>query len=656
MKIAEAFVEIQGDKGKYSSTISKAKMETAGFARSATSSLKKISIGLAAVGAAAAVAAVAIGVKLTRAIINVGKATVSTAVKYDKLKIGLIAVTGSAAEAERQIKRLRVLAQDPGLGFEQALQGSVNLQAAGLSSELAERSLSAFGNALAVVGKGAQDLSGVSLALTQIANKTSGFGQDIRQLQERLPQMQTALRNAFDGKPVEDLEITGKELIAALVTEFEKLERAGESVGNNIVNLDTSFDLLRKAIGDKLVGATDRVVKSLTGIIDKLTVVVENYEDFRDEVARILVDVAIIGVRTTGAMMTSMGKIIAAGAKVIWEPLKTGLKIALLEVLETSIPGSNIVGVLKHFPKIGDDIEAAFNKAIKPIKDFTDKKQAEMWAASMDDAAGNIAEASKVIEAELKTMLATVIEGLSQSDKALGTLTDKIEKLNQLKSGLKSIADSFLSIFRSDSVFEFDKAVGKLNVSMANFSAFTKTFSQFKLEQFGPQLAQAFGNLGKVSQTAKDQMQAFWDAQREQTQRIVDTIAPAFENMFSDFFAGDTKVTWENFFKDLKRIAIRQLAQVFATQLLTGLLTGGASFGVMGLGSALSALAPRSIDPTSRAVGGAVRRGAGAVGSFLEGGTINVFDQDLGNFDQQRMTRQVQAIGPALGQAAADGI
>jgi len=42
---------------------------------------------------------------------------------------------------------------------------------------------------------------------------------------------------------------------------------------------------------------------------------------------------------------------------------------------------------------------------------------------------------------------------------------------------------------------------------------------------------------------------------------------------------------------------------------------------------------------------------------ILEGGILNIYDQDLSNFDPQRLTKQVeQVIGPALARAASDGI
>ena len=141
--------------------------------------------------------------------------------------------------------------------------------------------------------------------------------------------------------------------------------------------------------------------------------------------------------------------------------------------------------------------------------------------------------------------------------------------------------------------------------------------------------------------------------EEEAAKAVADAIKPAFENMFQDLFSGNTKNLWQEFWTDLKRIALRQMATIFETQIVTGLLTAGSSFAAKAVGSALSALAPKSIDPTSRAIGGAIRGGAKAVGGFLEGTTVNIYDQDLRNFDTQRLTKQVV---PAISRAAADGI
>jgi hypothetical protein len=656
-EIAEAYVSIKGDKGKFNATIRGAKRETAGFANSAAKSLKQVGIGLGVIAAAASAAAIAIGVKLARAIVRVGRATIRTAVTYDKLKRGLVAVAGSALEAERQLIRLQKVAELPGLSFRQAIQGSINLQAAGLSAQLAERALKAFGNALVTVGKGAEDLGGVNLALTQIANKTSGFGQDVRQLQERLPQMQTALKNAFDGKPLEDLEITGKELVAALVTEFEKLPKASGGIANSIENIGIAFEGLKDDIGRTLIPATDKVIKSLTGIIDKLRLVVRNYDVFKVEVSQIMIDISVIGIKMTGKMLEGMAKIISIAGKTIWQPLLTGFKIALLEIVETSLPLSNVVTVLKRIPKVGDDIERAYNKAVAPIREFIDSKQSEMWAASMSGAAGKIATATEEVGAELRAMFAALLAGLSQTDSKLGTVADKMQRIEQFKAGIKEVAAGFMDMFSSETVQRADGLAAILtampDVLKGNIRAVLAVGDAFRFaieEGAAPALERA----AEVAKGLSDATNEMAEKIKEQMQGAVNTIQPAFENMFANLFSGNTKSLWEEFWTDLKRIAIRQMAAIFATQLLGGLLTGGASLGGGGLLAGIGAGAASNF---GRGFGGAGR----AAGRLMEGGVnigvMNVQDQDLRNFDKQRLTKQVeQGIAPALAEAAADGI
>src|SRR5215210_433175 len=109
--------------------------------------------------------AVAVGMGVAGAAAGAfGILAIKAAGNMQSLRMGLDAVSGSSEESEKQLVRLREVAKLPGLGFQEAIQGSVNLQAAGLSANTAERALKSFGNALATVGKGKAELSGVILA------------------------------------------------------------------------------------------------------------------------------------------------------------------------------------------------------------------------------------------------------------------------------------------------------------------------------------------------------------------------------------------------------------------------------------------------------------------------------------------------------------
>ena len=57
----------------------------------------------------------------------IGVAAVASSMKMESLKKGLIAVSGSAEEADKQLTRLKEVAKLPGLGLEEAVQGSIRI-------------------------------------------------------------------------------------------------------------------------------------------------------------------------------------------------------------------------------------------------------------------------------------------------------------------------------------------------------------------------------------------------------------------------------------------------------------------------------------------------------------------------------------------------
>lgn len=420
-KIAEAFVEIKGDKGKFSGTIRSAKKETSGFAASATKSLKKVAIGLAAISVAATAAAVAIGVKLTRAILSAGRAALLTAVKYDKLTRGLTAVAGSSEEAQRQMIRLRKVAELPGLSFEAVLQGSINLQAAELNARLAERSMLAFGNALVTVGRGAEELKRANLQITQIATKTRGFGADIRVLREIVPQVGPALRRAFDNKPIEELSVTGIELIEGLIAELEKLPKAAGGIANSIENIGISFDLLKAQIGKAIIPATETALKSLTDIIEKLTLVIKHYGDYKDEAAQVFREVALIGATLTTELVSGMIKIIAESAQIVWVPLK----FAMIKVM-AGIRDEAEIGLIKLFAFIGRQdkkITALLIRTVKTNRITFDALAKQMESAQFDKA---LREGLLKIEAQINSTFDTMMERFGEANTVLDNFVGKI--------------------------------------------------------------------------------------------------------------------------------------------------------------------------------------------------------------------------------------
>jgi tape measure domain-containing protein len=192
---------------------------------------------------------------VTLPILAIGAGAVKAFGDIEALQKGLISVMGSAAAASVEFEKLKEVAKLPGLGLEEAVKGSVNLQSAGFSADQAREALLQFGNALATVGKGKNELNLVVLALTQLQNKTSGFGQDLRQLVEQLPQLRTALTNSFgtaDSEAIAKLGVTGKQVVETLVGEFAKLPRVTGGIKNAFENLSDSTKVAFAKLGETL--------------------------------------------------------------------------------------------------------------------------------------------------------------------------------------------------------------------------------------------------------------------------------------------------------------------------------------------------------------------------------------------------------------------
>jgi len=202
-----------------------------------------------------------------------GGVALKQAADFDSLDRGLIAVTGSAQKAAVQMDRLKEVAKLPGLGFKEAIQGSINLQAAGFSAQLAERSLKAFGNALATVGRGKAELDGVNRALSQIVNKPSLMAEDLNQLAERLPQIRQALKAAFGTASTEEIQklgFTSEQIIEKIVTEFEKLPPVTGGLRNDFENLRDRAEVALAKLGNAVAPAVTAAINGLDPLIGKL--------------------------------------------------------------------------------------------------------------------------------------------------------------------------------------------------------------------------------------------------------------------------------------------------------------------------------------------------------------------------------------------------
>ncbi len=248
--------------------------------------------------------------------------------EFDSLQRGMLAVMSNNINAVKsEIFRLNDVAKLPGLGFKEALQGSINLQAAGLSADLARRALMGFGNALATVGRGKAYLDGVNLALSQIMSKGKVMAQEINQIAERVPQIRVMMKNAFgtaDTEVLGKMGLSSQQFIEKIVQQLEKLPQTTGGIKNAMENLDDTFFKMKVSIGRSLAPMVEYLG-------DKVSYLMEAVERFANtRLGSITVQVAGLFLAFTSGVLILRGLSYAFGGVL---SLMGSLKIVFASVI-----------------------------------------------------------------------------------------------------------------------------------------------------------------------------------------------------------------------------------------------------------------------------------------------------------------------------------
>lgn len=198
---------------------------------------------------------------------------VQAAMAYDSQVRGLAAYAKNAQELQDQLGRLQEIAKLPGLGLKEVRAGVLQLEAAGLNAQTAERALMAFGNALALVGKGKSELDGVILALGQIASKGSISAEEINQIAERVPQIRQVLVSAFGTASTEAIQKMGLSAdiaIKKIIAGLEQLPKATTSALTTFENLQDALEQAFLPIGRGILDIFSSAEGGTMRLIDRI--------------------------------------------------------------------------------------------------------------------------------------------------------------------------------------------------------------------------------------------------------------------------------------------------------------------------------------------------------------------------------------------------
>lgn len=218
---------------------------------------------------------------LTLPIVGLGVASIKAFGDIQSLQKGLEAVMGSAGAAQGEFNKLKEVAKLPGLGMEEAVKGSINLQAIGMSADKSRQVLSQFGNAVASVGKGRAEFERAIYGVQQLANTDFPLGEDLNIIKDALPQVSNLLKDAFGSSRSDELAkmgVSSKQVLDTIVTGLEKLPRVSGGIKGAFENMSDSMKTSLGRIGaiiDKNFDISG-IVDKITGFVDKAVTAFEN--------------------------------------------------------------------------------------------------------------------------------------------------------------------------------------------------------------------------------------------------------------------------------------------------------------------------------------------------------------------------------------------
>jgi tape measure domain-containing protein len=249
---------------------------------------------------------------ITLPLLGVGAASLKAFADMEKLENGLIAIMGSSEGAKEELDKLRKVAENPGLALPQVVQASASLQSVGMSADAARETITQFGNAVARSGGGAEQFSGVTLALSQISAVGKVTQEDLNQIKERLPEFARVMKEEFGTVTAEGIRAIGvssEEFITRSVSALAKLERAQGGLGNTFDNLKdnvtASLAEFGKAINESL--NLQAVAESLSRYIQGL---VDGFKALNPETQGFIVKAALVAA-SIGPIIFIVGKLIS---------------------------------------------------------------------------------------------------------------------------------------------------------------------------------------------------------------------------------------------------------------------------------------------------------------------------------------------------------
>lgn len=426
-----------------------------------------------------------------------GGAILKASADLDALKRGLTAVAGSAQEADRQLVQLREVAKLPGLGFTEAVRGAINLQAVGFSAQRTNQVLTQFGNALATVGRGREDLDEVIRQLGQLASRGKVTADNLKPIIERVPQVAAIIKKEFgtlDTEALQKLGISSERLIQTLLKNLGELPRATGGLKNDFENLkDTITQSLAKA-GDAIAPFATAAINAITPLIEKIGVLGQSFAGLPASIQNTVLAFGglVLAVGPITLLLGKMGELKVIALAVAEGIAAMGISLSGLGIAAGVAIGIKLIGdrLLEFAPKAFtggkalDELRGKFNAI-----ELASNGPARAIDQLSNKVFGFQAAADKSAKAALGLDEAFGILGVQSSRQFKLALDNLNESMQAVREGAKSGAVDQATLTRATDAY--NKKLHELGITINSAPKLLDFGAESGLQAFNQRLASA---------------------------------------------------------------------------------------------------------------------------------------------------------------------
>ena len=220
---------------------------------------------------------------------NVASDAVVQAGKWEKFSKALASMEGGVTAGNKAMERLIELSKMPGLGLEEVNKAYLGLRAVGMQAGESERTIRAFGNAIANAGGGAEEFERVQRQITQMLSKGRVLQEDVSIISESMPNIAKLMQDAFGTSSVENIRKMGvgaDEFVKKIVMMAEKMPQATSGINDAMDDLNTSWSRFKAGFVNTewmkgALNATSDFLGRLTKIMEDSNTKINKMELFK---------------------------------------------------------------------------------------------------------------------------------------------------------------------------------------------------------------------------------------------------------------------------------------------------------------------------------------------------------------------------------------